>query len=211
MAGRATMTADEAWLREAMRLQDVAVLAYGEWDGGNDIGPIDPHKDPSGENYRAMCVLKERMEETRTALESHLRLALQREGAEPTDQQIALAMLAVDDPLAWGRFGQGSDSMLRQFVRALWKVAAPPSADARDAARHARYEWLIDWLEKQSLLQVLFCQPPKQPVGHYWVLRTPATINGDSCEGFGKSEEEAIDAAMSAPTAAGAGEEPSRG
>jgi hypothetical protein len=40
--------------------------------------------------------------------------------AEPlTDKQIATAMLAVDDPLLWGRLGDGQGDMARQFARAI--------------------------------------------------------------------------------------------
>ena len=34
--------------------------------------------------------------------------------------------------------------------------------------------------------------------GDFWVLRKPYIVNGDGCEGYGKTEDEAIDAAMAA-------------
>jgi hypothetical protein len=54
--------------------------------------------------------------------------------AEPvalTDKMIAEAMLAVDDPLLWGRLGveKGND-MVRKFAHALIALAAPPAQDA---------------------------------------------------------------------------------
>ena len=40
--------------------------------------------------------------------------------AEPlSDAEIALEMLAVDDPLLWGRLGDGQGDMVRQFARAV--------------------------------------------------------------------------------------------
>lgn len=47
-------------------------------------------------------------------------------GQCPDDKAIAQAMLAVDDPLQWGRLGEGSKPMIKQFVEALF-AAAPPS------------------------------------------------------------------------------------
>lgn len=39
----------------------------------------------------------------------------------PSDKQIAMAMLAVDDPLAWGKLGaEGGKAMIKQFVAALF-------------------------------------------------------------------------------------------
>jgi hypothetical protein len=36
-----------------------------------------------------------------------------------SDEQIALAMLAVDDPLQWGHLGEGNSNVPRQFARAI--------------------------------------------------------------------------------------------
>lgn len=49
----------------------------------------------------------------------------------PSDKQIAMAMLAVDDPLAWGKLGaEGGKAMIKQFVAALFatKQAEAPTA-----------------------------------------------------------------------------------
>jgi hypothetical protein len=71
--------------------------------------------------------------------------------------------------------------------------ASIPSAGAEDAAR---YRWLRDWLTQQGLLHALFCQPEAHgPAGDYWVLRKVFMVNGGGCEGYGKTEDAAIDAA----------------
>lgn len=61
-------------------------------------------------------------------------IALQAEQAVPgfvmpTDRQIAMAMLSVDDPLAWGKLGaESGKAMIKQFVDALLApIAARPS------------------------------------------------------------------------------------
>lgn len=51
---------------------------------------------------------------------------------------------------------------------------------------------------RHGLLRAQFCKPPDAPAGDYWVLHSPSVIDGGSCEGFGKTEEEAIDAEMAA-------------
>ena len=63
----------------------------------------------------------------------------------------------------------------------------------------ARYVWLRDWLVRTGLLNYMQCQPDAHTkVGAYWVLRTPAVINGSPCEGFGTTADAAIDAALAA-------------
>lgn len=74
-------------------------------------------------------------------------------------------------------------------------AAAPPDAQ-RDAER---LHWLREWLVRHGLLHALFCQPEAgMKAGDFWVLRKPYIVNGDGCEGYGKTEDEAIDAAMAA-------------
>jgi ribA/ribD-fused uncharacterized protein len=47
----------------------------------------------------------------------------------PSDKQIAMAMLAVDDPLAWGKLGaEDGKAMIKQFVAALFTTLPPASA-----------------------------------------------------------------------------------
>ena len=77
-------------------------------------------------------------------------------------------------------------------------LEAPPpiTQDKALKADADRYHWLRDWLAFEGLLWCHFCKPPDAPVGNYWVLRKPAMVNGSSCEGYGKTEEEAIDAAI---------------
>lgn len=78
-------------------------------------------------------------------------------------------------------------------VRALY--TAPPDVQ-RDAER---LHWLREWLVRHGLLHALFCQPEAgMKAGDFWVLRKPYIVNGDGCEGYGKTEDEAIDAAMAA-------------
>lgn len=55
-------------------------------------------------------------------IESAIREAIAAPGVATDEKTIALAMLAVDDPLQWGRLGPDSKKMIVQFVRAL---AAP--------------------------------------------------------------------------------------
>lgn len=64
-----------------------------------------------------------------------------------------------------------------------------------------RYLVLVAYLTRHQLLRAEFCQPEAgMKAGDYWVLRSPAIIDGSSCLGYGKSEDAAIDAAMKAPT-----------
>jgi len=64
-----------------------------------------------------------------------------------------------------------------------------------------RGRWLIEWLTQQGLLHALFCQPDGRnaPTGDYWVLQRAAMV-GSGCEGYGKTEEQAIDKAMKEKT-----------
>lgn len=80
----------------------------------------------------------------------------------------------------------------------------------RDARRAdvERWQFTREWLVRHGLLTALQCQPEAgMKVGYYWVLHAPAIINGGSCDGYGKTEEEAIDAARAALAPDGAGEE----
>ena len=63
------------------------------------------------------------------ALESAIREAIAAPGVATDENTIALAMLAVDDPLQWGRLGPDSKKMIVQFVRAL--AAPSPTAEQR--------------------------------------------------------------------------------
>lgn len=44
---------------------------------------------------------------------------------ETSDAEIAQCMLSVDDPLLWGRLGEGSGDMVRKFARAVIAVDRP--------------------------------------------------------------------------------------
>ena len=58
---------------------------------------------------------------------------------------------------------------------------------------------LVDWLERYGLLQAKFCTPDiGTKCGDWWVLHKPYMIDGNGCEGYGKTETEAIDAALKA-------------
>jgi hypothetical protein len=108
-------------------------------------------------------------------------------------------------------FGLYDDIEMRAYGEAC---AAAAVAAEREAMRSrplytniatdaARYEWLREWLVKHGLLKALFCQPEAgMKAGDYWILRRPAVLDGDSCIGYGKSEEEAIDAAIRARSGA---------
>lgn len=104
---------------------------------------------------------------------------------------------------------------LLQGVADAWKARAEESAKLAEGwkeraltaeavaptlrANSARYVWLRAWLERNRLLHALWCQPERAtPVNNYWVLRAPAVIDGSSCEGYAKTEDGAIDAAMEA-------------
>lgn len=66
-----------------------------------------------------------------------------------------------------------------------------------------RYRGLLSWLQAQNLLTAKFCKPVADvPCEDWWVLQTPAMINGSSCEGHGKTEDAAIDAAIASGEAA---------
>lgn len=77
-------------------------------------------------------------------------------------------------------------------------ASAAIKAERERAEQDARrYRWLREWLVHNRLLQAQFCKPPpEQQTGHFWVLFAPQVIDGGTCEGFGKTEEAAIDAAM---------------
>jgi hypothetical protein len=68
-----------------------------------------------------------------------------------------------------------------------------------ERASHERYGMLRDWLVRHGLLHALFCQPEAgMPAGDFWILRKPYMVSGDGCEGYGKTEDEAIDNALDA-------------
>ncbi len=93
---------------------------------------------------------------------------------------------------------EGASDIAALLDEAVNALEAPPpiTQDKALKADADRYHWLRDWLAFEGLLWCHFCKPPDAPVGNYWVLRKPAMVNGSSCEGYGKTEEEAIDAAI---------------
>jgi hypothetical protein len=73
-------------------------------------------------------------------------------------------------------------------------AAAELAALRKDAER---YRWLRAWLERNEQLLCVDCQPTAgAKVGPYWVFRRAYMVDGTCLEGYGKTEEEAIDAAM---------------
>lgn len=67
--------------------------------------------------HEAAAILAARDAQWNEALAAQRVLA---EGAVPDDRQIAIAMMAVDDPLAWGKLGaESGKTMIKQFVAAL--------------------------------------------------------------------------------------------
>ena len=58
---------------------------------------------------------------------------------------------------------------------------------------------LVDWLARYGLLKAEFCTPDIGTIcGDWWLLHKPYMIDGDGCEGYGKTEIQAIDAALQA-------------
>lgn len=59
-----------------------------------------------------------------------------------------------------------------------------------------RGRWLTEWLMEHGLLRAEFCKPgPGAECADWWILQKPYMVDRQSCEGYGKTEEEAIDAA----------------
>jgi hypothetical protein len=76
------------------------------------------------------------------------------------------------------------------------RLCVEQSEDRRDAER---YRWLRKWLTENGLLRAVFCRPDiKAKTGDWWVLHKPYGIISDSCVGYAKTDDAAIDAAMRA-------------
>jgi len=92
------------------------------------------------------------------------------------------------------RFTDGSPAPLWSCVDCARKFGPIDLAMEKDAERG---RWLIEWLKRQGLLHALFCRPAADALtGDYWILQDAAMISSGSCEGYGKTEDDAIDAAM---------------
>lgn len=82
------------------------------------------------------------------------------------------------------------------FLKTLAEADAQIEALRADAERGRK---LVDWLERYGLLKAEFCAPGiGAGCGNWWVLHKPYMIDGNGCEGYGKTEREAIDAALQA-------------
>ena len=109
-------------------------------------------------------------------------------GLMSEDEQESLRFSAEEWLRAWRKEDR--------FVAPQAQSHAAPSADAQDARR---YRWLRDWLERNGQLVCIECQPSKgEKVGPWWVFRRACMVDGTSLEGYGKTEEAAIDAAIAA-------------
>lgn len=96
---------DKQLAAEVRRLADEFAVEFRAYDGS----------DEARQSYGARHALH-------TAIDRLAALAAspsQADGVMLTDEQIGLAMLCVDDPLIWGRLGEGSGDTIRQLARAL--------------------------------------------------------------------------------------------
>ena len=81
------------------------------------------------------------------------------------------------------------------------RIAAPPAAapseDVGALRRDAeRYRWLLNWLVKTGLLSRERCRiDSPASYNDWWILRKPKVIEA-AVEGYGETEDAAIDAAM---------------
>ena len=90
----------------------------------------------------------------------------------------------------------GSPDALTAQAETIAEQASELAALRADAARGRK---LADWLQRCGLLRTEFCTPGiGASCGDWWVLHKPYMIDGNGCEGYGKTEIEAIDAAMQA-------------
>lgn len=86
-------------------------------------------------------------------------------------------------------------AMLAYATKAVAAQATEVEALRADAERG---RFMIAWAERNGLIDAQFCQPPGAPSGDYYILRGVAIINGNDCAGFGKTPQEAVDAARAA-------------
>lgn len=78
----------------------------------------------------------------------------------------------------------------------LERLTAELAAARVDAER---FHWLREWLVRNGQLLCVECQPTAgAKVGPYWVFRRAYMVDGTSLEGYGKTEDAAIDAARQA-------------
>lgn len=95
-----------------------------------------------------------------------------------------------------------TDDQLREYGRQRVQAALESTAAELEALRKdaERYRWLLDWLNDHNLLRVEYCQIDKpDTLGDWWVLREPYLVG--SHVAYGKTEDAAIDAALSTSTA----------
>lgn len=90
------------------------------------------------------------------------------------------------------------DAALDAVIDLGGEVRLPEIEDAKRLRADARrYQWLLEWLQCNSLLCVQWCKPNAvSAVGNYWVLRSPYMVDGNGCAGYGKTEDDAIDSAI---------------
>lgn len=60
-----------------------------------------------------------------------------------------------------------------------------------------RNRWLLKYLMRTGLMSEDYCQPGAgMTPQRYWVVRSPAIVNRSVVLGYGRSQDDAIDAAM---------------
>lgn len=130
---------------------------------------------------------------------------------QPAPEEAQPAQAVATTPVAWLDPAYPRYVMCSEHEIPGWSplyIAAPPAtSEDRDTLvmllkdAEARADFLMDYLERHGLLVAKFCKPPNAPTEDWWVLGEPHMVKGDACEGYGKTPESAIRAAMAASSA----------
>ena len=113
-------------------------------------------------------------------------------GARPGQRQAKYVFRMPNDEV----FRSGEIGAVSWTETPLYTHPPQDEADAR------RYRFLRDWLVENNLLHCLHCRPSGEAkVGDWWVFHPPYGRDETRVAGFGKTEEEAIDAALAAQEA----------